>query len=65
MRYQQRMGRRISRLLGKPSKRAARTVKAVFHSFEPKTSMRPYLRQQMLTRLSERLIEMAAEKLKW
>jgi hypothetical protein len=65
IRYQRMGGRRIARLLGLRTKRGWKKAQSAFHAFEPKTSMRPILRAKMLERLSERLLEMAAEKLKW
>jgi hypothetical protein len=64
-RYQRTRGRRLARLLGRRTKRSWLKAQAAFHSFQAPTSQRDILRQEMLERLSERLMEMATEKIKW
>jgi hypothetical protein len=63
--YQRSGGRRIARLLARTTKRGFLKAQAAFHSFQPITSQRPYLRDELLEKLVTRLGEMAAEKLKW
>ena len=60
-RYQRRGQRAILRLAAKPSLKAARAV----GRFQAQTSVLPILREELVTKLSERLIEMAKEQLKW
>jgi len=60
-RYQCKAGRRLIRLMKKPSRKAA----AAFRLFQARVSARAILRQEMYEKLVERLGEMAAEKLKW
>ena len=60
-RYQRKAGRRLIRLMKKPSRKAA----AAFRLFQARVSARAILRQEMYEKLVERLGEMAAEKLKW
>jgi hypothetical protein len=64
-RYQRTRGRRLARLLGRRTKRSWLKAQAAFHSFQAQTSQREILREEMLERLSERLMEMATEKIKW
>jgi hypothetical protein len=65
IRYQRTRGRRLARLLGRRTKRSWVKAESLFHSFQPQTSQREILRQEMLERLSERLLEMGQEHLKW
>jgi hypothetical protein len=65
VRYQTTRGRRLARLLGRRTKRSWLKAQAAFHSFQPQTSQREILRQEMFERLVERLGEMAREHLKW
>jgi hypothetical protein len=60
--YQRRGGRSFARLV---SGKAGKKTLARYLAFEPKTSMRPFLRPAMYERLVERMVEMAEEKLKW
>jgi hypothetical protein len=60
-RYQRKAGRRLIRLMKKPSRKAA----AAFRLFQARISARAILRAEMLERLTERLGEMVVEKLKW
>jgi hypothetical protein len=60
-RYQRRGQRAIVRLAAKPSLKAARAV----GRFQAQTSVLPILREELVTKLGERLIEMAKEQLQW
>jgi len=65
IRYQRSGGRRIARLLARHTPKGFQKAASAFHSFQPITSERPYLREELLEKLVTRLGEMAAEKLQW
>jgi hypothetical protein len=60
-RYQRRGGRAILRLAARPSLKAARAV----GRFQGLTSTLPILREELVEKLGERLLEMAKEQLRW
>jgi hypothetical protein len=59
--YQRRGGRALTRLVRHPSRKTA----AAYGAFQPLTSTRPYLREELVEQLAERLMEMAREQLQW
>ena len=60
-RYQRRGQRAILRLAARPSLKTAHAV----GRFQALTSTLPILREELVEKLSERLLEMAKEKLQW
>jgi hypothetical protein len=60
-RYQRSGGRKLARLVLHPSRKAA----AAFGRFQSITSTLPILREELVQKLGERLVEMAQEKLRW
>jgi hypothetical protein len=60
-RYQRSGGRKLARLVLHPSRKAA----AAFGRFQSITSTLPILREELVEKLGERLLEMAKEQLKW
>jgi hypothetical protein len=61
VRYQRRGGRAILRLAARPSLKVARAV----GRFQVQTSTLPILREELIEKLGERLLEMAREQLQW
>jgi hypothetical protein len=60
-RYQRSGQRKLARLVLHPSRKAA----AAFGRFQALTSTLPILREELVEKLGERLLEMAKEQLRW
>ena len=63
--YQRRGGSLLTRALGRRTRKGYLRAMAAYHAFQPVTSMRPYLRPELVEQLGERLLTMAKEQLKW
>jgi hypothetical protein len=63
--YQRRGGKLLPMALGRRTRKGFLTAMARYHAFQPITSTRPYLREELVEQLAERLLEMAQEQLKW
>jgi hypothetical protein len=63
--YQRRGGSLLTRALGRRTQKGYLRAMAAYHAFQPLTSTRAILRQELIEQLGERLVEMAKEKLHW
>jgi hypothetical protein len=63
--YQKRGGKLLPTALKRKTLKAYTKAMARYHEFQPLTTTKPILRPELVEQLSEQLMEMAAEQLKW